>query len=151
MTVSAGEMVKLEGNIIGEPPAEVTWTRNEEILETTSSKSVVINNVPYNTKLVMRSCKRSDAGEYTVLAQNSQGKDTVTINLTVLDKPDPPEDLQATDIHSSGCNLKWRRPKFDGGCAIEYYQVEKFDVEAGTWMACGRSTTTTCEVKGLTY
>ena len=151
MTVSAGEMVKLEGNIIGEPPADVTWTRNEEILETTSSKSVVINNVPYNTKLVMRSCKRSDAGEYTVLAQNSQGKDTVTINLTVLDKPDPPEDLQATDIHSSGCNLKWRRPKFDGGCAIEYYQVEKFDVEAGTWMACGRSTTTTCEVKGLTY
>ena len=81
----------------------------------------------------------------------SQGKDTVNINLTVLDKPDPPEDLVATDIHSSGCTLKWKRPKYDGGCPIEYYQVEKFDVETGTWMACGRSQTTTLEVKGLTF
>ena len=70
MTVSAGEMVKLDANIIGEPPADVTWTRNEEILETTSNKSMTITNVPYNTKLIMRSCKRSDAGEYMILAKN---------------------------------------------------------------------------------
>ena len=63
MTVSAGEMVKLEANIIGEPPADVTWSRNEEILETTSDKSMSLTNVPYNTKLIMRSCKRSDAGK----------------------------------------------------------------------------------------
>ena len=70
MTVSAGEMVKLDANIIGEPPADVTWTRNEEILETTANKSMTITNVPYNTKLIMRSCKRSDAGEYMILAKN---------------------------------------------------------------------------------
>ena len=64
MTVSAGEMVKLEANIIGEPPADVTWSRNEEILETTSDKSMSLTNVPYNTKLIMRSCKRSDAGKF---------------------------------------------------------------------------------------
>ena len=151
MTVTAGEMVKLEANIIGEPPADVIWYHYEEVLETTTSKSLVINNVPYNTKAIMRSCKQSDAGEYTVLAKNSQGKDTATIMLTVLDKPDPPEDLQANDVHASGCTLKWKRPKFDGGSPIEYYQVEKFDVEAGTWMACGRSTTTTLEVKGLIH
>jgi predicted phage tail protein len=151
MTVSAGEMIKLEGNIIGEPPPDVVWTKNEETLETTSSKSMIINNVPYNTKLIIRSCARSDAGEYTVLAKNSQGKDTVTINLTVLDKPDPPEDLKASDVHASGCTLKWRRPKYDGGCAIEYYQVEKFDVESGTWAPCGRATSTTLDVKGLTH
>jgi len=149
MTVSAGEMVKLEANIIGEPPADVTWIKNEATLE--STKEAAITNVPYNTKMIMRSVKRTDAGEYTVIAKNSQGKDTVTINLTVLSKPDPPEDLVATEVHASGCTLKWKRPKYDGGCAIEYYQVEKFDVETGTWMACGRSTTTTLEVKGLTY
>ena len=91
------------------------------------------------------------SGEYHILAKNSQGKDTVSINLTVLDKPDPPEDLVATDINASGCTLKWKRPKFDGGCAIEYYQVEKYDCETCTWMACGRSSNLTLEVKGLTY
>jgi hypothetical protein len=52
--VSAGEMLKLEGNIIGEPPADVTWKKESERLETAMDKSMVITNVPYNTKLVIR-------------------------------------------------------------------------------------------------
>ena len=91
ITVSAGEMLKFEGNIIGEPPADVTWKKETEVIETTRDKSLVITNVPYNTKLIIRSCKRSDQGSYTVLAKNSVGKDMVTVNLKVLDKPGPPE------------------------------------------------------------
>ena len=34
---------------------------------------------------------RSDQGAYTVLAKNCVGKDMVTVNLKVLDKPGPPE------------------------------------------------------------
>ena len=83
MTVSAGEMVKLYANIIGEPSADVTWTRNEKILETTSNKSMTITNVPYNTKLIMRSCKCSDAGEYMILAKNRQVKLLVQIFTTI--------------------------------------------------------------------
>jgi hypothetical protein len=91
ITVSAGEMLKFEGNIIGEPPADVTWKKETEVIETTRDKSLVITNVPYNTKLIIRCCKRSDQGTYTVLAKNSVGKDMVTVNLKVLDKPGPPE------------------------------------------------------------
>jgi hypothetical protein len=91
ITVSAGEMLKFEGNIIGEPPADVTWKKETEVIETTRDKSLVITNVPYNTKLIIRSCKRTDQGTYTVLAKNSVGKDMVTVNLKVLDKPGPPE------------------------------------------------------------
>ena len=47
--------------------------------------------------------------------------------------------MQASDIHSTGCTLKWRRPKDDGGCPIEYYQVEKLDPDTGLWIPCGRS------------
>jgi hypothetical protein len=54
ITVSAGEMLKFEGNIIGEPPADVTWKKESELLETTRDKSLVITNVPYNTKLIIR-------------------------------------------------------------------------------------------------
>ena len=60
ITVSAGEMLKFEGNIIGEPPADVTWKKETEVIETTRDKSLVITNVPYNTKLIIRSCQRTD-------------------------------------------------------------------------------------------
>jgi uncharacterized repeat protein (TIGR01451 family) len=52
---------------------------------------VQIDNVDYNTKLVIRPVQRGDSGEYTVTASNSSGKDTVTVNVVVTDKPTPPE------------------------------------------------------------
>ena len=73
-----------------------------------------------------RSCKRSDAGTYTVTAVNSVGKDTVTVNLKVIGKPGPPEGpLKAADVTATGCALSWKRPKDDGGAPIEYYQGGK--------------------------
>jgi len=60
ITISAGEMLKFEANIIGEPPADVTWKKESEEIETSRDKSLVITNVPYNTKLIIKSCKRSD-------------------------------------------------------------------------------------------
>ena len=56
-----------------------------------SSKTVQIDNIDYNTKLVIRPVQRGDSGEYTVTASNSSGKDTVTVNVVVTDKPTPPE------------------------------------------------------------
>ncbi len=151
ITVSVGEMLKFEGNIIGEPPADVTWKKEDRIIESARDKSLVITNVPYNTKLIIKSCKRSDQGTYTVLAKNEVGKDQVIVNLTVIDKPGPPEGpLKASDIHATGCTLKWKRPKDDGGAPVEYYQVEKLDPDTGLWMPCGRSTDTSLDVKGLT-
>jgi hypothetical protein len=56
-----------------------------------SSKTVQVDNVDYNTKLVIRPVQRGDSGEYTVTASNSSGKDTVTVNVIVTDKPTSPE------------------------------------------------------------
>lgn len=56
-----------------------------------SSKTVQIDNIDYNTKLVIRPVQRGDSGEYTVTASNSSGKDTVTVNVVVTDKPTSPE------------------------------------------------------------
>lgn len=56
-----------------------------------ASKAVSIDNPEYFTKLVIRPVRRDDSGEYTVTAMNSSGKDTVTINVVVTDKPSKPE------------------------------------------------------------
>lgn len=110
--MSVGEMLKFEANVIGEPPADVTWKKETDEIDTTRDRSLIITSIPYNTKLIIRNLKRSDEGQYTVLAQNDVGKDHVTVNLKVLDKPGPPGGpLKATDVHQSGCTLNWKRPK----------------------------------------
>lgn len=41
-------------------------------------------NEDYNTKLRVVDAKRSDAGTYTLVAKNINGKDTATVNVLVL-------------------------------------------------------------------
>ncbi|XP_025833492.1 twitchin isoform X4 [Agrilus planipennis] len=149
ITLSAGSTLKYEANIIGEPPPTVDWRFNGSTLK--DSNKVTINNVDYHTKISIRNVKREDTGEYTVIATNSSGKDQVSLNVTVTDKPAAPEGpLQVNDVHKEGCKLKWKRPKDDGGTPIEYYQVEKMDTETGAWVPCARSTEPNAEVTGLT-
>jgi predicted phage tail protein len=112
---------------------------------------VDITNVDYNTKLVVRPVNRNDSGEYEILAVNSSGRDLVIVNVNVTDKPGPCEGpLICSDIHKEGCKLKWRRPRDDGGCPIEYFQIDKLDPETGCWVPCARSTETNADVTGLT-
>lgn len=56
-----------------------------------SKKTATIDNVDYNTKLVIRPVCREDTGEYVITATNSSGKDSVAINVIVMDKPSPPQ------------------------------------------------------------
>lgn len=82
-------MLKYDVNVSGEPPPNIEWRIGGATLK--SGKTVNIDNVDYNTKLVIRPVKREDSGEYTVIATNSSGKDSVTVTVTVTDKPTPPE------------------------------------------------------------
>ncbi|KPJ16777.1 Twitchin [Papilio machaon] len=149
VTLSAGATLKFEAAITGEPAPAVEWRYQNMPLR--PSKAVTIDSPDYFTKLVVRPVRRDDSGEYTVTAVNSSGKDTVTINVVVTDKPTKPEGpLQISDVHKEGATLKWKRPKDDGGAPIEYYQVDKLDTETGCWVPCARSEEPKCEVTGLT-
>ena len=55
------------------------------------SKQLTIDTKDYNTKFALRQTRRSDSGEYTITAENSSGKDQVTVRVTVTDKPGKPE------------------------------------------------------------
>ncbi|XP_073811656.1 projectin protein bent isoform X33 [Musca autumnalis] len=148
MTISAGSSLKLEASITGEPAPKVEWRYSNCPLQ--SGKTVTIESPDYFTKLVIRPAQREDSGEYVVTATNSSGKDTVKINVTVTDKPSAPTGpLGITDVHREGCHLKWKRPKDDGGIPIEYYQIEKMDVETGCWVPCCRSVEPQVDVVGL--
>lgn len=147
--ISTGSALKYDVNITGEPAPTVEWRFCNMPLN--SNKVCQIENIDYNTKLVIRPAKRSDSGEYTITAKNSSGTDTVTVTVTVTDKPTPCQGpLAISDIHKEGCKLKWKRPKDDGGTPIEYFQVDKMNPETGCWVPCGRSTEPNMDVTGLT-
>lgn len=139
VTLSAGSLLRFDANVIGEPPPHIEWRYGAIPLH--SDRKVQIDNSEYSTKFSIRPVVRDDSGDYTVTATNSSGRDSVTVQVTVTDKPMPPEGpLQVSDVHKEGCKLKWKRPKDDGGTPIEYYQVDKMDPETGCWVPCGRST-----------
>ena len=168
LTLSANSMLKFDVGIIGEPVPTAQWsigglplryahsenwntsrmTHNaEQILSlwfvywwNRASKTIQIDSPDYSSKLVIRNVQRGDSGEYTITASNSSGKDSVTVNVNVTDKPESPQGpLAVSDVHKEGCKLKWKRPKDDGGLPLDYYQVEKLDPQTGIWMPCGRS------------
>lgn len=82
--VRAGHNFELDVPVIGEPPPSKEWSLKENIVLNTDRIKVI--NEDYNTKLRVVDAKRCDAGVYTLLAKNINGKDTATVNVSVLGK-----------------------------------------------------------------
>lgn len=51
-------------------------------------------------------------------------------------KPKGPLDI--SDVHDTGCKLKWEAPDDDGGMPIKEYEIEKMDLATGKWVRCGK-------------
>ncbi len=110
MTLSAGASLKFDVDIIGEEPPKTVWTVDGNSLR--AGRTVNLDSVDYNTKLVIRPVSRGDSGQYTITATNASGKDSVTVNIIVTDKPSAPTGpLAVSDVHKNGCKLKWKKPK----------------------------------------
>lgn len=149
VTIKAGQPLKFDVNVTGEPAPAISWFLNKARLET--KDNMTIDTESNRTKLSVLLANRKNTGTYVIKAENSSGKDEATVEVTILDKPAKPEGpLKISDIHKEGCNLKWNPPLDDGGAPIEYYVVEKMDTENGRWIPVGRSKDPKMEVANLT-
>lgn len=82
ITVRAGQFVKFDTDVIGEPPPTISWALKEQVLE--PSERIKIENEDYNTRIVISNTSRKDTGKYTVTAENVNGKDTAEVEVTIL-------------------------------------------------------------------
>ena len=80
--VKAGLNFELDVPVSGEPPPSKEWIFKDNMLMNTDR--VRITNEDYNTKLKVTNAKRADSGVYTLNAKNINGKDSATVNVTVL-------------------------------------------------------------------
>ena len=150
ITVHAGQPIKLDVKVIGEPPPKTMWYRGDDDKPLSSGSDLKIENEPYRTKLMVPNAKRSDTGMYKLVASNPSGTDEAEVKVTVLDKPAEPEGpLDVSDVHAEGCKLKWKPPKDDGGVPIEAYVVEKQDQATGKWVPVCQTTTPEANISNL--
>uniref|UniRef100_A0A915Q578 non-specific serine/threonine protein kinase n=1 Tax=Setaria digitata TaxID=48799 RepID=A0A915Q578_9BILA len=149
LTVKAGQSVKWDIEIGGEPAPEVNWLKSDQVLA--SSESLQIEAKKHgHTVLYILSAKRSDSNKYTLKVKNSTGEQSGTAELTVLDKPSRPQGpLQVSEVFENNCKLTWKPPEDDGGEPIGYYEVEKFDAEGGKWITCAKVKDTEAHIEDL--
>lgn len=136
--IKAGRTHKWAVDISGEPPPEIKWVWRDNIA-LTNSERIKIENVDYHTDFTLSNCARRDTGRYTLIAENASGKDTETVELTVLGKPDSPEGpLEVSDITAEKAKVSWKKPLDDGGSPIKEYEIEKLDLATGKWVRVGK-------------
>lgn len=149
ITVKAGQTVRWDVKIGGEPIPEVTWTKDGKRIEPSLSLTIDTKKNDH-TILCIPSAVRSDCGEYRLSVKNSYGHDTEAANLTVLGKPTKPNGpLEVLDVFEDSCNLTWKPPDDDGGEPIECYEIEKLDTSTGRWVPCAKVTDTKAHIDGL--
>lgn len=155
ITVRAGEDFSIHVPYIGFPKPTATWYANDVIKDETEPRvyqqlgddyarytyrsscykshlSQLRNQFSSLCSLVVKNAKRSDGGQYRLQLRNSSGFDTATVNVKVLDRPNPPENLHADEFGGDALTLFWNPPKDNGGADITNYVVEKREPK-GSW------------------
>uniref|UniRef100_A0A672NYG7 Titin n=1 Tax=Sinocyclocheilus grahami TaxID=75366 RepID=A0A672NYG7_SINGR len=96
--------------------------------------------------------------EFRVSAENAAGvgkPSPPTVYFKAVDqvfKPGPPNNPKVIDVSRASVVLHWGKPIYDGGCEIQSYIVEAFEVTSDEWMMCtppSGITETRFEVKKL--
>ncbi|XP_043911075.1 myosin light chain kinase, smooth muscle-like [Protopterus annectens] len=121
--VKVGENAVLRCEILGTPPIAVSWLKQKKqvacdpktTVETTESKSI----------LTIKEAQADDSGCYTFIVRDRLGSAQHQINLSVVDKPQPPSGKPyVSQLRKDSLTLSWSGPCYDGGTAVQSYIVE---------------------------
>ncbi|XP_076987032.1 myosin-binding protein C, fast-type isoform X2 [Tamandua tetradactyla] len=133
VVVVAGNKLRLDVSITGEPPPTVTWLKEDEAFTTTDGRTRIEQRAECSS-FVIESAERVDEGRYTIKVTNPVGEDVVSIFLRVVDVPDPPEAVRVTSVGEDWAILVWEPPKYDGGQPVTGYLLERKKKGSQRWM-----------------
>ncbi|XP_014117964.1 PREDICTED: myosin-binding protein C, fast-type [Pseudopodoces humilis] len=133
LVVVAGNKLRLDVPISGEPLPTVTWTKDGQVFSCPEGR-VRLEEKHGLSSLVVESAERGDEGRYEIRVTNPAGEDTAAITIRVVDVPDPPEAVRVTQVGEDWAVLVWEPPKFDGGQPVTGYLVERKKKGSHRWM-----------------
>uniref|UniRef100_A0A8C1SNL9 Myosin binding protein C, cardiac n=1 Tax=Cyprinus carpio TaxID=7962 RepID=A0A8C1SNL9_CYPCA len=131
--VVAGNKLRLDVPITGDPAPTVVWTKGEKVL-TDSDGRVHVESTKGHCIFTIEGAERQDEGVYSVIVRNPAGEDTADINVKVVDVPDPPEAPRILSVGEDSCVVQWDPPLFDGGQPVIGYVLERKKKKSYRWM-----------------
>ncbi|XP_074070774.1 myosin light chain kinase, smooth muscle isoform X2 [Macrotis lagotis] len=146
--VRAGESVELFCKVGGTQPITCTWMKFRKQIQ--ESEHIKIESNENGSKLTILATRQEHCGCYTLLVENKLGTKQAQVNVTVVDKPDPPAGTPcASDIRSSSLTLSWYGSSYDGGSAVLSYSVEIWDSVDKEWKELTTCRSTSFSVQDL--
>ncbi|XP_048390280.1 myosin light chain kinase, smooth muscle-like [Stegostoma tigrinum] len=148
MKVRAGESVEVLCKLTGTQPLSYTWLKFRKQIK--ESDHIKIENTDNSSKLIISSTKHDDCGCYNLFVENKIGSKQVQVNLTVVDRPEPPAGKPcSSDIRNSTLTLSWYGPTYDGGSVVQSYNVETWNSVEKQWTNLTTCRSTSCSVRDL--
>ncbi|XP_017561647.1 myosin-binding protein C, cardiac-type isoform X4 [Pygocentrus nattereri] len=155
--VVAGNKLRLDVPITGDPAPTVVWTKAEKDkskkapedgkqepafiwtlkdgeVVTDSGGRVHVESTKGHCIFTIEGAERQDEGVYSVIVRNPAGEDTADINVKVVDVPDPPQAPRILSVGEDSCVVQWDPPLFDGGQPVLGYVLERKKKKSYRWM-----------------
>uniref|UniRef100_A0A3Q3R375 Myosin binding protein C, cardiac n=1 Tax=Monopterus albus TaxID=43700 RepID=A0A3Q3R375_MONAL len=132
IVVVAGNKLRLDVPITGDPAPTVIWTKGEKVV-TEGDSRVRVETTTGHCVFTVEGAERQDEGIYSVVVRNPAGEDTADINVKVVDLPGSPEALKIMDVWGFNVALEWKPPKDNGNCEITGYRIQKADKKTMEW------------------
>lgn len=81
LTVEEGDLARFDCDVDGEPAPSVTWLREGAVIGSSARHHIL--STQHNSHLEISAVESSDEGSYTVLVENSEGKQEAHFTLTI--------------------------------------------------------------------
>uniref|UniRef100_A0AAV2LQB7 Myosin-binding protein C, fast-type n=1 Tax=Knipowitschia caucasica TaxID=637954 RepID=A0AAV2LQB7_KNICA len=131
--VVAGNKLRLDVPITGDPAPTVIWTKGEKVL-TEGDGRVHVETTKGHCIFTIEGAERQDEGIYSVVVRNEAGEDTADVHVKVVDVPDPPQAPRILSVGEDSCVVQWDPPVFDGGQPVIGYVLERKKTKSYRWM-----------------
>ncbi|XP_056285545.1 myosin binding protein Cb isoform X4 [Pseudoliparis swirei] len=130
--VVAGNKLRLDVEITGEPAPTVVWTKGDQPITATEGRIRVEARKDLSC-FVIEGAEREDEGNYTICVNNVAGEDKAMLFVKIVDVPDPPENLRCTSVGEDCASIIWDPPAFDGGVPLKGYLMERKKKGSSRW------------------
>uniref|UniRef100_A0A4W6CB14 Myosin binding protein Ca n=1 Tax=Lates calcarifer TaxID=8187 RepID=A0A4W6CB14_LATCA len=126
--VVAGNKLRLDVEITGEPAPTVCWMKGDQ-----AEGRVRVETRKTLSSFVIEGAERDDEGLYTITVTNPAGEDKAEVIIKIVDVPNPPENVKCMSVGEDCATITWDPPSFDGGVPIKGYLMERKKIGSSRW------------------
>ncbi|XP_039973542.1 myosin binding protein Ca [Xiphias gladius] len=132
ITVVAGNKLRLDVEITGEPAPTVCWMKGDRVVEEAEGR-VRVESRKTLSSFVIEGAERDDEGLYSITVTNPAGEDKAELFVKIVDVPNPPENVKCTSVGEDSATITWDPPAFDGGVPVKGYLMERKKIGSSRW------------------